>query len=66
MKPFVIISVISFHVKNTEQQLFPVFQQEDLLFFFLHDSKLIYILNILLDNKRIYRETVVSTTVKLH
>lgn len=66
VKPFVIISVISFHVKNTEQQLFPVFQQEDLLFFFPYDSKLIYILNILLDNKRIDRETLVPTTVKLH
>lgn len=65
VKPFVIISVISFHVKNTEQ-LFPVFQQEDLLFFFPYDSKLIYILNILLDNKIIYREMLVSTTVKLH
>lgn len=65
VKPFVIISVISFHVKNTEQ-LFPVFQQEDLLFFSPYDSKLIYILNILLDNKIIYRETLVSTTVKLH
>lgn len=51
VKPFVIIS---FHVKNTEQQLFPVFQlYEDLLFFFPYDGKLIYILNILLDNKRI-------------